>query len=964
MSLVFEYSLAAINDWAGAQLPVSAGSFVDLSSARALTVRLRGFNISGNASVYIQLGSVSEDLDGTGVLKAEASPTDAGFPFVDTANGATLKVGAGPQLTGNGRLDTEDTDGNTILDLEDPNRVVTAAGGQFPVLTSSLTSAWQNFTYTLTDIDRQKLVQARSVRVVIVSTGAAAATGQILVDSVTVEATPFWPQTNASDLKSNVQVQEVTENLAQFAPAGGDLVSRFPETYKRFHPDGEQNQVLETVWSAVAWNGPFTIQGFIPQGTANSPQGTGGIHYDTVISYIRANRTGVTYRFSMLDSASRGIVWDVSVADDSWHEVKVSRKNNAVTVDGATVGAPRQFDSSYGSLGQLQVTVFETGTLLLAGPNLDLGGHVYIDEIHLTDPQSVIGAALVGGFSAKFPGTILSAGKIPILSNVALRQDVALFSAGFAALYGVPYAAEDLSSRSHVDADILFARTSMDLVLRDSGGVMTAAGGHRVTVPSGDSPLTVMDAFSLSTTGAFTRENAVSLTTAPATLSLNASANSSPDETDTTGLLTQTWLAGLTLAPFPPLGISSSVALSQAVTGYTLDQEWYGARWAREAGLLLPWQGGGDVTRAESITFKAGIPAAPFGVSLDALAAASGLNYTSTGFTQQSDLSLALSMLMKLGAGDLGDSVGLTYRRALSMQTSPVSGPRFQQETTELSRILSQQGYFLQNIPFVEIFSDNTGTVFPAWQSATQGTYSPSVSLSWQRAYGSRLSDLFIPSGIDLAVGQDLKKNADVTQTVTYVRPKISTRALNLFGQLGSTPRLPMVQTDEYSLSISGSIDKTDPPVYPQYGSGPVLSSLSVQAYATLTAGNDNQLTLVETVRRDQVATVVFSNDAQALLEWRVVPAAGIPLPLLPPDIGATGHFEHRESAEVIVGYQDSGTYHPFTFLLGHATSLVYPGHGSIKASLNLGMDVEDLLAVGLAWRFAVRAALEAKLTF
>ena len=110
-------------------------------------------------------------------------------------------------------------------------------------------------------------------------------------------------------------------------------------------------------------------------------------------------------------------------------------------MDGATVGAPRQFDSSYGSLGQLQVTVFETGTLLLAGPNLDLGGHVYIDEVYLTDPQSSFGAALVGSVSANFPGTILSAGKVTILSNVALRQDVALFSGGFAALYGIPYAA-------------------------------------------------------------------------------------------------------------------------------------------------------------------------------------------------------------------------------------------------------------------------------------------------------------------------------------------------------------------------------------------------------------------------------------------------------------------------------------------------------------------------------------------
>ena len=108
----------------------------------------------------------------------------------------------------------------------------------------------------------------------------------------------------------------------------------------------------------------------------------------------------------------------------------------------------------------------------------------------------------------------------------------------------------------------------------------------------------------------------------------------------------------------------------------------------------------------------------------------------------------------------------------------------------------------------------------------------------------------------------------------------------------------------------------------------------------------------------------MISNDAQALLDWRVTPSAGIPLPILPADIGATGRFEHRESAEATLGYQDTGTFHAFTFLLGHSTSLVYPGHGSIKASLNIGMDVEDLLSAGLAWRFALRASLEAKLTF
>jgi hypothetical protein len=50
--------------------------------------------------------------------------------------------------------------------------------------------------------------------------------------------------------------------------------------------------------------------------------------------------------------------------------------------------------------------------------------------------------------------------------------------------------------------------------------------------------------------------------------------------------------------------------------------------------------------------------------------------------------------------------------------------------------------------------------------------------------------------------------------------------------------------------------------------------------------------------------------------------------------------------------------------LLGHGTTLVYPEHGSLKASLGIGMDVESLTPGEFAYRLAFRAGLEAKLTF
>ncbi len=947
-SLVFEYDLAS-GEWVGSQVPISSGADVDLSSARAVTVRMRGLDMTGDVEVYLQLGSVSEDLDGSGVLKAESSSTDTGFSFADQAHpGVTLRVGAGPKLEGNGKLDSEDTNANSLLDYEDSNRVDTETA----ISSLSLTTSWKNFTFPLSDADRQKLLQTRGVRIVIVQSGAVAATGKILVDSLTIEGTPFWPKVTGTDTRDEIQVQEVTENRAQFPPTGGDFESAFEDTYNRFHPSNETNQVLETVWSSLT--SQFTVQGFVPNGT-------GGIQYQTIVSYVRSTVTE-TFTFSLLDTDSRGIVWNVSIpGDNKWHEITVSRKDGTVLLDGGNIGAPTRFDSSYGDLAQFTVTSSATP------PG---SGALYIDEIYCTDPEGVFGAAFVGTVSARFPGQILNAGRVPVLANVALRQDLALYSAGFAPLYGVPYQAEDLSSRTHVDADLLFTRTSLDLALRDSAGALSASGGHRVTIPNTPSPVTVTDAFTLSTKGGFTRENVVTLTPGRAlSVTFDATANASPDETDTSGLLTQGWQAGVTLNPFSTLSIVSALTLSQALTGYTLARDWYGERWARETGLLLPWEGGGDVSRAEKLDFKAGVPAAPFGVSFEAEADASGSDYPLEGssldsFTQQSELATSLTFSHRIGRGDSGDTVSLAYRRAYTLTTTPDTGPRFAAETGEFGRVLSGQSYMLETIPFVEIFTDNISTVEGPWKSASAATYKPSVTMTLQRSYGSRISDLFIPSGAELAVGQDLSKSEDLFQTVQYVRPKITTRAVNLFGQMGSVPRLPMVLTDEYSLSLNASIDKTTPPLYPQYGSGPILSTLSIAAYSTFTGANDSQLTLVDTVSRNQTDIIVFTNDMQALLDWRVMPKDGIPFPLIPSDVARKGHFEHRESGEVTVGYQDSGTFHLFTLLLGHATSLVYEGHGSIKASINLGMDCEDLGSTGMAWRLAFRAALEAKLTF
>ena len=953
-SLVTEYSLNN-NEWVGAQLPISSGSDVDLSGARALTIRIRNPNWSGGpVNVSLQIGSISEDLDSTGVLKAEVSSTDTGFPFVDQAHpGVTLKVGAGPQLTGNGRLDSEDRNANAILDFEDANRIVSAPTiASIPLNAANPT--WKNYTFTLTDTDRQKLLKARAVRIIITNTSGGVVSGDLLIDTVSIEGTPFWPVPGTGDSRDDIHVREVSENIAQSQPSGGDFASRFPDTYRKFHSAGETNEVLETSWNGpLITNNVFTVQGFVPQGT-------GGIQYDTIVSYIRSPTAGVTYTFSLWDNTKNQprISWTIpSPNNNDWHEIKVSRKENTVLMDGNEVGSLITFEAGYGSLAQLKVQV--SGAVASTG-------YLYIDEVYCTDPQGDFGAAFVGSLNARIPGILIKAGNVPVLSDMNIREDVSLMTAGFSPLYGTPSPAEDLSSQTQVDATLLTARTTVNLNLRETAGAVSASGGHRIAIPSLGIPVSFTDAFALNLAGGFSRENIIALTPGPfLSVALDTSAKADADETPSTGQLTQSWQGTVSSVPFSPLSLSTSLSVTQAVTGYILPQEWYGARWAREAALVVPWAGGSDVLRSEQLDFKAGIPASPFGFSFEAQGGASGTSYSPTlgSFTQENDAALSLQFLLKLGQGDSSDSaISLGYRRQLSVTTAPSLGPRFSAETAEFGRILSLQGYMLQSLPFAELFSDNSGKVLPAWinqdgSSASLGTYSPSVNVTLQRGYGSHILDLLVPSSIDVSFGQDLRKTTDLTQTRMFIRPKTTTRAVNLFGELGAYPLLPGVRTDEYSLSLSGSVDGGP-------GLPTILSSLSAEAYASLTGTKESEFTFVETFRRDQSTTVTLSNSAQALLDWTVRPKGGVQLPLIRPEIGETAHLLHRESAEIISSYSDTGAFHPFTFILGHATSLIYEGHGSIKASVNLGLDAENLGAAGIAWRLAVRAALEAKLTF
>jgi hypothetical protein len=50
--------------------------------------------------------------------------------------------------------------------------------------------------------------------------------------------------------------------------------------------------------------------------------------------------------------------------------------------------------------------------------------------------------------------------------------------------------------------------------------------------------------------------------------------------------------------------------------------------------------------------------------------------------------------------------------------------------------------------------------------------------------------------------------------------------------------------------------------------------------------------------------------------------------------------------------------------VLGHATSLVFEKHVTVKGAVSLGLDAENVGSGAWAWRIAGQISLEGKLTF
>lgn len=937
-SLVFDFSLSP-GQWAGAQIPVIPGSTADLSAARTVTIQYRTRDVTGDFDLYLQAGGLSEDIDGNDVLNAETSATDPGFSFSEQTQDITLRVGGGPKGEGNGRLDSEDRNVNGILDEEFPDRTVT-----FPIAAPATASTWRTATYDLTSDDRSRLVDARQLRIVVVSAGGAEA--KLVIGRISFQGAAEYGAVTAPG--GSFTVRETAEAASANDPGSG---SRLPEDFPEvnaFHPSGEIQEVLEAEWEGIL--SPLVITGF-------TGVGTGGIHYGKIGLYLRMPDAlpGTMLGFSLTDAEGNGISWTVDSAALSrisagpWHEMEVASADGRIRVDGIDIdaSAPPVFDPGYGSLLKLTVTVSDAAG---SGPPAD--GVLVLDEIRCMDPAGAFGAALSAEAAVEFP-EVWKSGDFEILSNLSVRQKLTLISPGFSPLYGVPAAHEDMYSLTELGVDALYTQLKLDLLLREYAGDFTASGGHRITVPSFSFPVNLTDAFSMTWIGEFSRENSVEIHPLDTLfLTLGAKADATEE------VLNQRWNGKISFAPAAPLSMSAEAEAQQNLSGYPLPSVWYAQSWIQEMGLVLPWPGGRDLSRREKLAFSAGLLPAPFGFQASAEARASSSDFTTEQYEQESGADLGLKLLLRLGnaAPDIV-TVSLGYGRTVVLRTTESAGERFVSEADAFASVIGAQTYLLTGIPYLELFQDDATELIRLWASSSQASYEPKAMVSIQRGFGSRLWDLFLPSSVDLTVGRSVRLDGNLWATEISIMPKVANHALNLFGQLGSHPLVPFVRTDEYGISLGAAITSTGSSEFR-------LERLSADVFASMEGFGNEKMSVIQSFQWEEGESTNMTDTTRLEFDWNVRPPGGLSIPLLPPEMGKSAFLAHKEAFEAVVRFSDPGSYHALTFSLEHSTALVLPENGSITAKAGLGYDLENLLRGAFASRIGVVLEVEAKLSF
>ncbi|MFP4373187.1 MAG: hypothetical protein ACLFPO_02560 [Spirochaetaceae bacterium] len=950
-------------EWVGAHLRMPDLTDRDFSEITEISFEWRTLDLDpGDVEVYLQIGSIAEDLDGDETLDRGESTLSPSFDFDDQSAGFTLKAGRPPP--GEDYRMSEDGNRNGVLDPEDPDLVHTIELDSIP------SDDWQRVSFDLDAAARRKLAATRAVRVVVrrVTTGTIA--GRALFSKFTLRGSTFQTAVEPAPPAGSVSATEVPDRGAP-----KKLIDEHEEVDEVFHAEGGGNQrVLRVDWDGLDGAGDsWSLTDYVTSVPARQ--------YEVLAFYARlgnlrppdpdpdtdsgAGHLTVTLAESKPDGSGRGerLEATVPMSEDGslagpewgsgrWRKVELDTAAGKVYVDGDEVGSLA--DKPSGGTGDLSFLEFE-----FEPEDTDAdAGTIYIDEVHWAETRITMSGASRLSATYEYPDTVIRAGEVEVLSNVRVSQDTSVRSGGFTTPSEIAGGTGSFLTRTELAGDLLYTRLETDVQVAVQDERTSLAGGHSLRVPAADAPVVFTESYRRNYNAPLTslnRSNGLLLS-----LPLETRIRLDSEATLREENLDQSWDLSAGISPTEQLSFDLAAGLGHSAGGYTAGDASYPESWILGYELVAPYTAGDSPTRRGEASVSAEREPAPAG--LDVAGNGAYENRSSTENEQTNETSLAVGVPLAFNR-DSPRSWTLTpsYSRSFARTLTAPAAASYEDDLGVYGDAFAGQRYLATSVPIAELFQSAEHIGFAGRSAGEPFTrYTPRGALSLERGFGSRLRDLVLPSAADMAVERSFTREEEAVTEVQRYSASYTATAVNLFGRVGAYPTFALYRTDEFSNSLSATVDRRFPAE--ETAVTGELSSL-----VALFGEEDNEFRLSNTAEGTVDAEErSLSVESEASYVWQRPAERVFGLERLLTD--RPPYFAHTEQARFLYdepgGEDEERTY---SITLGHETRLVFPEHGFIRLYADLGFGLQPAVIEGEEVNVALlgmQGGIEGKIEF
>jgi hypothetical protein len=425
----YEFSPGSTNSFVSVVAPVSQKN---LEEFERFNIILQGNGITGDSiRIYAELIKIyNEDIDGDGKLDAETSINDRGFEIVPSKGSAKTVIGTDREGESNGRIDSEDLNGNDYLDptgssSEDGIVIPRSAGTDYIVALNTGTSSWRYHSFDILDLikTRKDIFQyANAVRLTIVTASSplpSGASGKVLINKL-------W-FSGSSIVNNSTDQLTLTEVSVDEDPTVKDnaFSKSFSSIYEDLHGDSRYRDKNDHVEKILRVD--FDASGVqLNQGSEASITRRFGVPVDLsfyekyrMFLYLPSSQTipaDMSFTLSFISSVNERLeaIIPGSSIRNGWNEFDVSLEPPyEVEVNGTETANMVQT----GSLSVLKrVSDIRFGFLADTG-NITSTFQVWLDEWYVTESINFFDKAVFTEGNIEYMGPFLTLMEFPLIEH-------------------------------------------------------------------------------------------------------------------------------------------------------------------------------------------------------------------------------------------------------------------------------------------------------------------------------------------------------------------------------------------------------------------------------------------------------------------------------------------------------------------------------------------------------------------